>query len=37
MRSYNFWRFVFNKVTSRSTITSSNVHPFLGREMDSSK
>jgi hypothetical protein len=32
MRSCNFWRLIFHKVTLR---TSSNSHTFFGREMES--
>jgi hypothetical protein len=37
MRRCNFLRLMFNKVTSRSYVTSSSSHIFFGREMDSSK
>jgi hypothetical protein len=39
MRSYNFWRLMFNKVISRSyfKVTSLSSHTFFGRKMDSSK
>jgi hypothetical protein len=37
MRSYNFWRLMFNKVTSRSYGYFLKFSYFFGREMDSSK
>jgi hypothetical protein len=37
MRSCNFWRLMFNKVTSRSYGYFLKFSYFFGREMDSSK